>query len=184
MKKTISAGLGGRNFSIEVDAYARLEGYLNAYSSSLTQDSKDVMDEVEMRIADLLRENMGGREVVDLDLVEKVVRQVGLPEYDTASDNTSYATDSYGRPVHKYYRDTDDSKIAGVCSGVALYFDVDVTIIRILALVLLICGTAGLWIYLIVCIVAPKAYTSSQKCELRGIPCTAENMRKYPDTKR
>lgn len=47
-------------------------------------------------------------------------------------------------------------KIAGVCQGFGEYFDIDVTIIRIVWLVLAICGGSGLVAYLIAWIVMPE----------------------------
>jgi phage shock protein PspC (stress-responsive transcriptional regulator) len=56
----------------------------------------------------------------------------------------------------KLFRKASDKKIAGVCSGIAEYLNVDVTVVRILFLIALICGSIGLWIYLIVWICAPE----------------------------
>lgn len=47
-------------------------------------------------------------------------------------------------------------KIAGVCMGFAEYFDLDVTLIRIVWVVLAICGGSGLVAYLIAWIVMPE----------------------------
>lgn len=85
-------------------------------------------------------------------------------------------------PVKKLYLDVESRKIGGVCSGLAAYFDIDVTIIRIVFLALLICGSFGFWLYLIIWIVAPKAVTPAQKCELRGLAPTAENMARFTDS--
>ena len=72
--------------------------------------------------------------------------------------------------------------IGGVCSGLAAYFDIDVTLIRIVFLALLLAGSFGFWLYLIIWIVAPKALTPAQKCELRGLETTAENLAKFTDS--
>lgn len=180
-------GLGGRNFTIDEDAYNRLDAYLKAYGATLQTDREEVMEEVEMRIADLFREKLAGREVVNLAMVDEVAKQLGLPDAANAekgqyASEDGYNDGAYGHAAHKFYRDTDDRKIGGVCSGIAAYFDVDVVLIRIILLILLFCGTLGLWFYLICCIVAPSAYTASEKCQLRGIPCTAENLRKFTTT--
>ena len=53
-------------------------------------------------------------------------------------------------------RSTADRKIAGVCGGLAKYLNVDPTVIRIIFLVALICGSLGFWAYLIVWIAAPE----------------------------
>lgn len=58
--------------------------------------------------------------------------------------------------IKKLYRKASDKKIAGVCSGLAEFFGIDPTIVRILFLIALICGSVGFWIYLIVWICAPE----------------------------
>ncbi|MBP3331479.1 MAG: PspC domain-containing protein [Tidjanibacter sp.] len=48
-----------------------------------------------------------------------------------------------------------NGKIAGVCGGIAKYLNLDVTLVRIIFLILLICGSLGFWAYLICWLVAP-----------------------------
>lgn len=57
----------------------------------------------------------------------------------------------------KLVRDIKNKKLAGVCAGVANYFGLDVTLVRIIWLVLALMGSLGLWIYLILLLVLPKA---------------------------
>ena len=56
----------------------------------------------------------------------------------------------------KLYRNSRDKKLAGVCSGLADYLNVDVTVVRILFLLALLCGSFGFWAYLIVWLCAPE----------------------------
>jgi Putative stress-responsive transcriptional regulator len=49
-----------------------------------------------------------------------------------------------------------EKKIFGVCGGFAEYFDVDVTIMRIIFLILLFCAGGGLLAYLICALVMPE----------------------------
>ncbi|MBR6856561.1 MAG: PspC domain-containing protein [Bacteroidaceae bacterium] len=56
----------------------------------------------------------------------------------------------------KLKRSKSDKKILGVCGGIAKYFDVDVTIIRILFLIGLFCVGGGLLAYLICALVMPE----------------------------
>lgn len=58
--------------------------------------------------------------------------------------------------IKKLTRSMSDKKIAGVCGGIAKFFQIDVTIVRIIALIALLCGSIGFWIYLIVWICAPE----------------------------
>ena len=54
-------------------------------------------------------------------------------------------------------RSSTDKKIAGVCAGLADYFAVDVTIIRVVWLLLFLCAGTGLLAYIILWIVLPVA---------------------------
>ena len=56
-------------------------------------------------------------------------------------------------------RSTNNRKIAGVCAGVADYFDMDPTIIRVLWLIAVLCFGTGLLAYLILWIVVPEGPT-------------------------
>lgn len=47
-------------------------------------------------------------------------------------------------------------KIAGVCQGVADYFDIDVTLVRILWVVVAFCGFLGVIAYIVAWIVMPE----------------------------
>ncbi len=58
--------------------------------------------------------------------------------------------------VKKLYRNPRDKKIAGVCSGIADYLSVDVTVVRILFLIALLCCGTGLGVYLIIWLLAPE----------------------------
>ena len=197
MKKTINVAIGGCSFTIDDDAYNTLSNYLDRFKAALdnSSTSSDVMDELEVRIADLLKGKLGSREVVDMKMAQDVIGALGYPEgykeAESQSDGASgEATGSQDGPdcsrcnersVRKLFRDPDDKKIAGVCSGLALFLGVDVVLIRIIFLVALLCGSAGGWIYLVIWIAAPEARTAAEKCELRGIPATAENIRRFTE---
>lgn len=56
----------------------------------------------------------------------------------------------------KLYRNEDEAILAGVCIGLADYFDIDVTLMRVIFVLLFIGGGSGLLIYIILWIVTPK----------------------------
>ena len=53
----------------------------------------------------------------------------------------------------KLYRSKKNRKIAGICGGIAEYFDIDPTIIRLIALILVLSAGGGIIIYLIAWII-------------------------------
>ena len=56
----------------------------------------------------------------------------------------------------KLYRSRTDKKLCGVCAGLANYLNVDVTVIRLIWILVCLCGGAGLLAYLICALVIPE----------------------------
>lgn len=56
----------------------------------------------------------------------------------------------------KLYRSRTDRKLAGVCAGLAEYFEVDPTIVRILFVLLALAGGPGLIFYIILALIIPE----------------------------
>jgi len=55
----------------------------------------------------------------------------------------------------RLYKSRKNKMIGGVCGGLAEYFNMDPTIVRIIAVILGLLKGAGLLVYLIACIVMP-----------------------------
>jgi phage shock protein C len=58
--------------------------------------------------------------------------------------------------TRKLYRSRSNRQVAGVCGGLAQYFNLDATLIRILFVVLAVLGGSGLVLYLAMWIIVPK----------------------------
>ena len=59
----------------------------------------------------------------------------------------------------KLYRVMEGKSLCGVCTGLAKYFSLDVTIIRVLWIVITLAGGAGLLAYIICALVIPEEPT-------------------------
>jgi phage shock protein C len=57
----------------------------------------------------------------------------------------------------KLYRSQTQRMLAGVCGGLAEYFNIDATVVRVLFLILAVFGGSGLVLYLVLWIVVPNA---------------------------
>lgn len=55
----------------------------------------------------------------------------------------------------KLYKNKALGKVCGVCAGIAEYFDMDVTIIRILWIILCLCAGSGIIAYFACALVMP-----------------------------
>ena len=58
--------------------------------------------------------------------------------------------------ARKLYRSKEDRWVAGVCGGLAEYLDIDPIIVRLIALILVLCAGGGLLIYIIAWLVVPE----------------------------
>ena len=62
-------------------------------------------------------------------------------------------------PRKRLVRSTNDRKVAGVCAGVADYFDLDPTMVRVLWLIAVLCFGTGFFVYVILWIAVPEGPT-------------------------
>jgi phage shock protein C len=58
--------------------------------------------------------------------------------------------------TRKLYRSRSNRQVAGVCGGLAQYFGIDVTLIRVLFVVLAVLGGSGIILYLALWIIVPN----------------------------
>ena len=55
----------------------------------------------------------------------------------------------------RLYRSRSDRMIFGICGGLGKYFDVDSTLVRVIAALSLLLGLSGVLVYLILAVVIP-----------------------------
>ena len=65
----------------------------------------------------------------------------------------------------KLYRSRRDRQMAGVCGGLAEYFNIDATIIRLLFVVFTFVGGPGLLAYIVLAIVVPEEPVVHEKAK-------------------
>lgn len=76
----------------------------------------------------------------------------------------------------KLFRDTQAGSVGGVAAGLAWYLKLDVTLVRVLFVVLTLAGGGGLLLYLILWIVVPEARSLTDQLEMRGEDVTLSNI--------
>ena len=59
----------------------------------------------------------------------------------------------------KLYKSDSDKKICGVCGGIAEYFDIDPTVIRLIWVLAVLFAGCGILAYIIAAIIMPKKPT-------------------------
>ena len=59
--------------------------------------------------------------------------------------------------MKRYYLSNTERKLGGVCGGLAEYFEIDPTLVRVAFIVLFLAGCSGLLLYFLIWLVAPRA---------------------------
>jgi phage shock protein PspC (stress-responsive transcriptional regulator) len=178
MKKTLTINLGGMVYHIDEDAYLVLNDYLERIKSGIVmlEGSNEIYDDIENRIAEILSGRLrNSRQVVTIQDINSVIEIMGQPE-DISGNDKSKRTNPGSKNYRRMYRDPDNRIIGGVCSGLAMYWNLDPTLVRVIFVVLTIFGMAGIIIYLILWIVLPEAQTAAQKIEMRGDSVTISSI--------
>ena len=191
MKKTLTVNLGGTVYHIDDDAYRLLDNYLANLKHYFRKQegAEEIVNDIEIRIAELFAEKVSaGKQVITLADVEEIIARVGKPEDFGVSDDESEprkqaasAGQGYTRTAttRRLFRDPDNKLLGGVASGLAAYFDWDITLVRILMIVLLFVPYCPMIIlYIIGWIIIPEARTAAEKLSMRGEAVTIENIGK------
>lgn len=189
MNKTLSIGLAGYSFIIEELAYTKLNNYLNALRNSLeASEVEEVMHDIEIRIVEIFRESLGSREVVNDTDVQKVIAQLGTPEVIEEQEEAYYsdnAKSKENKQKRQLFRDPENTKISGVCSGLAHYVGMDIAIMRGIWLFIAIMGvfTAAIstsivvLIYIVLAVVIPVANSTSDFLKMKGRPINFDTIK-------
>ena len=203
MDKTKNISLGGFSFLIEENAYTALSQYLAEVRQHLqhNSDRDEIIFDVEQRMAELLKDRTANREVIMHQDVLYLIEVLGKPEQYVEDEETDKATNaapeasaqafSANKPL---YRDIDDCKIGGVLSGMAHYFNISPTMLRIAFAVCLILSfvVSYRWIflfngvswaiiilYILLWMIVPAAVTTAQKLEMQGAAVTLDSLASY-----
>ena len=187
MNKVFNINLGGYPFTIDDDAYAHLDNYLETIHAHFraSEGYEEITNDIESRMAELFNESMTGREIVELKDVKNAIVIMGTPEdfgaepINEAPHSRRKSADIGIKTGKRLFRNPEDEVVAGVCSGIAAYFGIqDPLWIRLLFVVITISGGFGIAAYLILWAIVPKAESSGDRLAMKGEPINVNNIAK------
>jgi phage shock protein PspC (stress-responsive transcriptional regulator) len=176
MKKVISINFQGQVIAIEETAFEILTQYVESLKSYFSHEEggDEIVNDIENRIAELFGNRLkhGINCLTDED-VEAIIAGIGKPEdFDTEYEETAHPGtgdkgDKNAQQPHfsselpknqpaeekqsrSLRRDTNNKMIAGVCSGLANYFRIDPTWMR---LIFVLFFSVLFWVYVVLWIV-------------------------------
>lgn len=201
MNKTFNINLGGYPFAIDEDAFEYIQTYLdkirNHFASSDGCD--EIIYDIEARMAELFQEHLKGRSIVSMKEVDEIVMIMGKPEdfgaepmdssFDYNKQQSSSQKTKFGSKksnlgtARRLFRDPDDKKVGGVCSGIAAYFGIEDPLwVRLGFAFSIIFMGVPLLLYILLWMLVPEAQSSSDKLAMRGEPATINNIAKIIET--
>ena len=77
--------------------------------------------------------------------------------------------------MKKLYKDKKNAKLSGVCAGIAKYFDMDPTIIRLIWVFITLVGGSGLVAYVVCAIVMPDEPDGVTEVDYTEVPPEENN---------
>jgi phage shock protein PspC (stress-responsive transcriptional regulator) len=167
---TVSLNLSTLEF--EEAAYQRLEQYLADATRLLegNPDRPEILSDLEQAVADQCRRRMRPNQtVVALAELEPALEEIGpvqVPGPAMASEER--ATQDKGRRLQQV---SEGAVISGVCQGLARYFGLDVTALRVFTILLLfLTGGGMILVYIALMLLIPYAPLESGGRPLRWLP--------------
>ena len=180
METVISVNLNGNAYQVDESGHKALADYLARAGAALANnpDKAEILRDLEQAIADKAGAYLSAsKTVLSAAEIGTILQEMGPVEGEGGEEASTEAPRA-GEPGKKrLFRLRDDAMIAGICSGLAAYFSLDVTIIRIL-MVLGVFLTAG-WLilaYVIAMFIIPSAHTSEEWAQAHGLAFNAQGV--------
>ena len=173
MKKSFTITINRSVFYIDDDAFQRLDTYLQSIKKhyGTSAEGQEILTDIEASIAEKFsRAIKSKQQSVSLANVEEVLGVLGTVEefsQEAAVAAAPTANEEAAQP-RRLFRNSDDTIIAGVCSGLATYFGIDAVYVRLAFILLTFVHGLGIFVYAILWLVMPRANTSGQKLAMQG----------------
>lgn len=193
MKKTFPVNINGTIFYIDEDAYELLNTYLDQLRRAFPgEEGAETVNDIESRISEIFAAKCAEEQnIIVLADVNSIIERMGRPDditgqpcdntHSTGRHNDNVEPSQYTpvQPVvKKLYRDERNKIFGGVLAGLALYTGWNVTVMRILLVILALCTKLLplVLVYLIAWMLIPAARTPRQILEMTGSPVTVGNV--------
>jgi len=194
MNKVITINLNGNACQLEEAGYEALRAYLDGAGRRLAgnPDRDEIIADIEQAIADKCRAVLGAyKTVLSAKEVGLIVEEMGPVEDASAEGEPNRPTGAFApggtRPaasepespgdagVRRLYKIPHGSTSPGVCTGLAAYFNIDVSLVRFLFLLFTMFWGIGLVAYVLLIFLLPTAKTPEEFAAAQSPPPKAQD---------
>lgn len=165
-------------FSLTTEAQEKLDNYrLDIKQHFSGKDSEEVIFDMDLALIDKLEtisESKQNDKTIELSDIEKIINQLGSIEEIT--EDTSEIKQEIIMTGKKLFRTQEDSLIAGVCSGLAIYMGIPVWGLRAIFILAIFTPFPIIISYLILWYVVPQAQNKSDELQMHGVPVNLSSL--------
>ncbi len=168
---SVTVSLNGTTLQFAEAAFARLETYLADARQTLADnpDRDEILADLEQAVADQCKRRMrAGQDVVTLAELNPALEEIGAVQSPDAATTTDAPPRTPSRHLEQV---SEGALISGVCLGLSRYMQVDVTLLRVIAVLLLFFTGGGMFlIYVVLMLLLPYAPAERGAPPVRRIP--------------
>jgi phage shock protein PspC (stress-responsive transcriptional regulator) len=182
MERVVTINLNGNPYQLEEPACDALRAYLARAQSVLADnpDKAEIVRDLEQAVADKCAGYLSpSKSVVSAAEMARILEEMGPVEGAEDGDGGAPRPEggAYEAPRRRLYRVKNRAVIAGVCSGIGAYFDLDPNIIRLLFILgALFTSGFGILVYIVLMFAIPSAHTSEEWAAAHGVPFNAQEI--------
>jgi phage shock protein PspC (stress-responsive transcriptional regulator) len=177
---SVTVRLNRVTLQFEEPAFARLEAYLAEARRTLEDnpDRAEILGDLEEAVADQCQKRMRhDQKVVTLAELGPALEEVGSVQAPGAAASPQQAPRESPRPLQQV---SQGAYISGVCLGLARYFRLDVTLLRVIAALLLFAsGGTMVLVYAVLMLLLPFAPLERGGEPVRKIPAKCREFVEY-----
>jgi phage shock protein PspC (stress-responsive transcriptional regulator) len=176
MNTVVTISLAGRSYTFEEAGSEALKVYLDLAAKKLDDnpDKNEILKDFELAVAEKCERYLNqNKNVITTEEVQKIIQEMGPVEgsSEKSGDTGEKAGAAAEEPFRskKLYRIPEGEMIAGVCNGFAAYLNIDITLVRVIFIILALI-THGIWVivYAVMMFVIPVAKTPGEKAQAFG----------------
>ena len=177
---SVTVSLNRSTLQFDDAAYARLEQYL-AESASLLEgdpDPTEILSDLEQAVADQCSRRLAsGQSVVTLAELVPALEEIGSVQATEAPAAPEPSPRGAARPLQQV---SEGAVISGVCLGFARYFGLNVSALRVFAVLLLLLSGGGvILVYFALMLLMPFAPLEPGDRPLRWLPAKCRSLTEF-----
>jgi phage shock protein PspC (stress-responsive transcriptional regulator) len=183
MQKVITINLNGNAFQLDEHGYDALRVYLEHAEAQLggNPDASEIIRDLEQSVAEKCLRLLGpGKSVVTTAEITQILREIGPVESGGATSGHPTATSAATPQPKRLYQIREGALVSGVANGLAAYFNIDPTIVRVAFVAAAVVEMANydrpplltIGLYVLLVFLVPYAKTSEERAAAQGASAT------------